>query len=305
MKNIILFLIFFSILIFLFIFNKFLIEKFMNDDTIPKIIWLYWNDENYSKIVKYCINLIKKLNPNYKINILNRKNFKVFIKSPKVIKLLNSNIANNHKSDIVRLYLLNIYGGIYIDITSLVFKNFDWIYDKKINLILSKIDKYSDSNNTTIDSWFIACKKGNKFIKKSYELFLELLDLNLNNKPIFNIKFNKIKNYIKDNLWVKNNVSPEYHIIYYVFIYIYKKYNIKNIKNIKYINNKNNDIFPCICNKYECEHISVNDMFNKKIKKNNYNFIKLTGITRKGIEKKFEDISEGSIMSYLNNIIKF
>ena len=78
----------FFIVFYIYVFNiKFLnnisIENFeeTSEKQIPKIIWSFWDKgaENSHHIVKKCINNWQKLNPTWKINILNDNNYLNYI----------------------------------------------------------------------------------------------------------------------------------------------------------------------------------------------------------------------------------
>lgn len=86
-----------------------------------KIIWQYWhqNPKNAPKIINSCLNSVKKYMDDYSINVLSLETIKDFVKLPKrYYDLLNrGKISVAHFSDILRLYLLNQYGGSWIDST--------------------------------------------------------------------------------------------------------------------------------------------------------------------------------------------
>lgn len=54
--------------------DNFIIINRVNKSAIPKIIWIYWEQDEKPHLIKKCINRIELLNPEYKINILNKDN---------------------------------------------------------------------------------------------------------------------------------------------------------------------------------------------------------------------------------------
>lgn len=42
-----------------------------NHDSIPKVIWIFWNSDKKTPLVDICINQIKNLLPDYTVNISN------------------------------------------------------------------------------------------------------------------------------------------------------------------------------------------------------------------------------------------
>lgn len=86
-----------------------------------KIIWQYWHQgvDNAPQIIQKCFNSIKKHHPEYDIRILTFDTIKNYVNVPqKYYDLLEQKkIPIAIFSDVVRLYLLAQYGGLWIDST--------------------------------------------------------------------------------------------------------------------------------------------------------------------------------------------
>jgi hypothetical protein len=82
---------------------------------IPKIIWLWWEQgwNNAPFICSYTLNSFKQMNPQFKINLVGRDNINDFIDT-KYNWLFNCEGAA-FRADIIRLLLLQKYGGVYAD----------------------------------------------------------------------------------------------------------------------------------------------------------------------------------------------
>ena len=92
---------------------------------------------------------------------------------------------------------------------------------------------------------------------------------------------------IKNSKEVKNTkfgIHGKYHLTYFIFIYVYQKYNIKNIK-----------FLDCSWNNFPCKflqdnHTELKKLFTDEISNKNYNhllnnkMLKFTGSNRKFIE---------------------
>jgi hypothetical protein len=111
------------------------IEKFTTTLKKPelagkKIIWQYWHqeiNENTPKIVVECLNSVKKYRGDYEVIMLNKKNLNDFIELPDFVwEKFGKNGFNFAKlANLVRLYLLSAYGGIWLDATIYLTKNID------------------------------------------------------------------------------------------------------------------------------------------------------------------------------------
>lgn len=87
-----------------------------------KIIWQYWHqeiNENTSKIVVQCLNSVKKHSGDYAIIMLSKNNINNYVELPDFVwKKLGTDRFNFAKlANLIRLYLLYAYGGVWIDAT--------------------------------------------------------------------------------------------------------------------------------------------------------------------------------------------
>lgn len=89
---------------------------------IDRTIWIMWYQglEEAPLIVKRCISSIERYKPKgYNIVILSAANLSQYVEIPEYILLAleEGNMSLTHFSDLIRLYLLVEYGGIWIDST--------------------------------------------------------------------------------------------------------------------------------------------------------------------------------------------
>ena len=91
-----------------------------------KIIWQYWGTGwEYGKlpdIVKLCYKSADKYKRNYEIIRLDNENMKEYIEFPEFVmeKIENGSMGYTHFSDLLRLALLNAYGGVWLDASILL-----------------------------------------------------------------------------------------------------------------------------------------------------------------------------------------
>lgn len=86
-----------------------------------KIVWVCWFQglENAPEVVKACYNSVKKHLYNYDIKLITAENYRDYCDLPTYIidRYEKGQMCAAHFSDIIRLDLLNKYGGTWIDAT--------------------------------------------------------------------------------------------------------------------------------------------------------------------------------------------
>lgn len=132
---------------------------------IPKIIHYCWiNKENNKilpKLVQECIRSWEVYLPEYEIKEWNITNFNMNIN--KFVKEAYENKKYAFVSDYIRLYVLNKYGGIYLDTDVKVFKSFDKLLQNKFFV--------GWENKNTVATCVIGAEKENLIIKQLLETY--------------------------------------------------------------------------------------------------------------------------------------
>lgn len=87
----------------------------------PKTIWQFWDtgiNERTPKLVRMCFDSVQRNCGDYNVIVLDKNNIKDYIDLPDFIyDKIGCGFKMAHFSDLLRLYLLNSYGGIWIDAT--------------------------------------------------------------------------------------------------------------------------------------------------------------------------------------------
>ena len=96
-------------------------ETLSVDNPYPDRIWTMWMQgyDQAPEIVKACIDSIKKFSNGREVVILDSNNINDYVQMPDYItkKYKEGKITHTHYSDLVRLELLDKYGGTWIDST--------------------------------------------------------------------------------------------------------------------------------------------------------------------------------------------
>lgn len=132
-----------------------------------KIIWSLWLQDykNAPEIVKRTLDIMKDYahQEKYDFILLNKNNFQKYVNIPEYIldKLNRNLISYANFSDILRVALLAKYGGVWIDSTVFIRKNFP-IYWLELPLFSLKTGKYEDySPNVAKNRWKTFLLSGN------------------------------------------------------------------------------------------------------------------------------------------------
>jgi hypothetical protein len=142
-----------------------------NTTSIPKQIWTFWDGEQ-SELVKKCIQTWKRHNPDFEVIILDKENVNTYLPNLEIDKLKHvDGIA--HLSDIIRVHILALYGGIWSDASILCTKPYDWILQKQQDTNAEFIGFYINGFTTekyqsyspVIENWFFACVPNSRMMK--------------------------------------------------------------------------------------------------------------------------------------------
>lgn len=150
------------------------------------VIWTMWwqGEKNAPRIVKECIKSMRKHSKEHPVIVLDKNNYMDYIKLPEEIyKRFSEHFTDNTKlnkytlnitqiSDIIRMYLLYYYGGVWCDATMMFTADI---------LDLFFLDEWNSLGQDDIwyigrgkwSSFFMASRYGNGFIKYNYDTHIE------------------------------------------------------------------------------------------------------------------------------------
>ena len=102
-------------------------ERFGNS---TRILWGFWNKgrENMPGICELGVQSWEARNPGWEVIILSDENYKNYVSASDVPTTFDC-LKVQHQSDIIRLAVLVRYGGAYMDVSTVIFKGFDAIWD--------------------------------------------------------------------------------------------------------------------------------------------------------------------------------
>jgi hypothetical protein len=215
-----------------------------------KTIYILWFQgfNNAPDIVKKCVESWKYYNQDWNIILLDNTNLSNYIKIEDYIDMSNKKINFTALSDVVRLILLNTYGGLWVDSTTFCNKPLnEWLhtytskeffaFDKPgPDRLLSTWFIYSEKEHYLTKTWLELTVKYYKIYNEPHtyywvhylfsdlynsdNIFKEVWDsvpkLSANNMGPHYLQnkgmFNKIKDEIKSN--IDNKITPFYKLTY-------------------------------------------------------------------------------------------
>ena len=168
---------------------------------IPKRIWIYWAQgwEDAPPIVQVCRDSWIKCNKDWEVVLLTEKNLSDYIA---LDVLEDRQIPYVWRADVIRLYLLEKYGGVWADATTFCTMPLDgWLPG------VTRTGFFAfDKPKTTLASWFLVAEEHNSLMRewkkyadwywkythegKRYWIFFTFEYLLFLNKKIQNIWYN-------------------------------------------------------------------------------------------------------------------
>lgn len=247
-------------------------------------IWCYWSQgkENIPSFQRLCIqSWFHNLSPyDFKINIIDKNSF--FKLQNEISIDFFQLLSYQQQSDVVRLILLLKYGGIWLDITTLLTHNLRWITDK-FDEGFEQVGFYVEfplthKSHYLLENWCIAVKRSNNYIIKEWKnIFLKILQ-EANHGNSINIEESKI--------WQntdKKSITKLWKGQRYLSMHVANLWCIQN--NIKYKELYNDTIYLYCANNTALMTISIRDFFSTLIfglghRYENFYLIKFTALDR-------------------------
>ncbi|KAL6854726.1 hypothetical protein ACO1O0_005851 [Amphichorda felina] len=160
--------------------------------TSDKNIWTFWDTGFWGMrpyVRRNVIGWVRRLSPDWTVRVLDHVegsplNVSAFLDSTNFPDAFNNRsmtgpYAGVHSADIVRLPLLYHHGGIWMDAGTTLFRHVDdicWgaLEDPTTPYEIAGFAPGTEPGNDVILNGFIASKRGNGFIKRWHDVFLEI-----------------------------------------------------------------------------------------------------------------------------------
>lgn len=133
---------------------------------IPRIIWAYWNSPQLPLVVQRCIDGWRHLHPGWRIEILNDDSLHQHVSQwPAAL----ARVSVQKRSDWLRLELLRVHGGFWLDASTILTEPLDWVLQQQaasgsdfVGFYLQRFTHLPQF--PVVESWFMAAPAGSAFI---------------------------------------------------------------------------------------------------------------------------------------------
>lgn len=160
------------------------VEPFTDSYTLPKIAWTHWNNDRPPKVIKDILDHRPSAIPTWDVRFVTDETVLEYIDSSE-FPLNYKSLSPPHRADWIRLRLLELHGGVWLDAGIIV--NDESALNKLHAETLQKRAEYTgfypnDGLNPAgtpsyIDNWFIMAPKGSPFIAKWKREYEEAIDV--------------------------------------------------------------------------------------------------------------------------------
>jgi len=170
------------LLLLLVILRKKSIEGF-TEYTLPKIIWSYWHDPNIPPKIKTILDDRETVLSAWTHRMLNEQSVYQYIPKDKFPKNYDT-LGHQHKADWIRLYVLHIYGGCWMDASILVNtdEELQRLYSESVQSNSEFTGFYlaghtlNSVKETYIENWFILAPLQSRLIAMWLEEYTEAVE---------------------------------------------------------------------------------------------------------------------------------
>lgn len=275
---ILLFILFF-ILIFYKSYDK--CEHMENEYILPKNIFTFWHDKDLDPFVEANINNWKKKLPDWTIHVITLENIGQYIPI-EYYSQFEDNIYQ-HFADHIRLYLLEHYGGVWMD-AGIIIIDPNWLNNaynsckqNKNDALLFEYKSHSTSTHPYLENWFIIAPRGSILIKDWKHNF---------NNCYFDGKDKCRNDLLKCGIDIEHTIKHNNYLMMHAVMncmYLKKKYNID-------IRDASESMFYIQDLKSNDQQEMIKYLFSNKFNENkNIYMIKFIGKTRREIYKYIDE----------------
>jgi hypothetical protein len=135
---------------------------------IPKVIWSYWQQAPVPALILQCHANWKRFAPDYEIHILSKDSLSQWIYPESFIDEFDA-LPAFRQADWIRLQLLKHHGGVWIDASTILTQNLNWVQQHQQESQSEYVGFYIEGlsnrpDQPMLENWFMACVPNSQFI---------------------------------------------------------------------------------------------------------------------------------------------
>ena len=133
---------------------------------IPRVIWAYWKGDAPPLLIQRCFANWRRMSPGYEIRLLDDVSARAWL--PEIPAVLDQ-VSPAKRADWIRLELLRLHGGIWVDASSILTAPLDWVLEQQARTPADFVGFYlerhtRDAAYPVVENWFMAAPPGSRFI---------------------------------------------------------------------------------------------------------------------------------------------
>jgi len=141
-----------------------------NEHPVPKIIWAYWHSEAIPPLIQKMLIARQQILKTWQFHVLNENTVHNFLHDfPKNYE----NLSPTHKSDWIRVSLLTLYGGCWLDASIIINSEHDFeeLYKQTVHNRSQFTGFYTpralinNDKRSFVESWFIMAPKNSTIVR--------------------------------------------------------------------------------------------------------------------------------------------
>jgi hypothetical protein len=149
--------------------------------TVPKVLWTYWQPAPAPVFIQQCIANWQRHAPDHELRLLDRESLLRWIE-PEALAADFDDLPTYRQADWLRLQLLARHGGIWIDASTLLTRDLNWVHELRATYqseyVGYYIDRYTSRTDLpVVENWFMAAVPASPFIAALAAAFDEALAL--------------------------------------------------------------------------------------------------------------------------------
>jgi len=146
---------------------------------VEKIIWMYWHAplQEAPEVVQLSVASWQRQNPDHEVRLLNADNLEqvLGVDLMAAFELSTVRLSMAMKTDVLRLYLLSCFGGIWADATTFCLAPLEtWLPGATARHGVFTFRQHK-APSRPVEAWFIAARQGSPVVTRVLALFVEHL----------------------------------------------------------------------------------------------------------------------------------